>query len=209
MIRQIKLMGKPAASAALLILSASAVLNAADLKPETLQAWQDYIRAADLRMQERVHGGAPFLWIDEAAERGRRVRSGEILVTPVGEHSPIRVPNGLIHDWTGAAFFPNSNLEDILAIVQDYASYKNFYKPLVIDSKLLGADGADYRFSLLMLNKSLFSQNALLSEWKECYTQVDDRRWYSVAYSTRVQEIDEYGSPGEHELPVDTGSGYI
>jgi hypothetical protein len=203
-------MGKVTALAGVLVLSASAVSNAElQLKPETLAAWQNYIRTADLRMQERVHGGAPFLWIDESAERGRRVRAGEILVTPVSEQSPTRVPNGLIHDWIGAAFFPNASLADILAVVQDYPRYKEFYKPLVIDSKLLGSDGTDYRFSLLMLNKSLFAKNALLSEWKEGYAQVDGRRWYSIASTTRVQEIDEYGSPSERELPVDTGSGYI
>jgi hypothetical protein len=209
--RQISLTGKATAMAGVLVLFTSAVSNAAELqlKTETLAAWQNYIRAANLRMQGRVHGGAPFLWIDESAERGRRVRAGEILVTPVSEQSPMRVPNGLIHDWIGAAFFPNASLADILAVVQDYSRYKEFYKPLVIDSRLLGSDGTDYRFSLLMLNKSLFAKNALLTEWKEGYAQVDDRRWYSVASTTRVQEIDEYGSPGERELPVDTGSGYI
>jgi hypothetical protein len=209
--RQVAVMGKATALADVLILSASAVSNAAELqlKPETLAAWQSYIRTADSRMQERLHGGAPFLWIDESAERGRRVRAGEILVTPVSEQSPVRVPNGLIHDWIGAAFFPNASLADILAVVQDYPRYKEFYKPLVIDSKLLGSDRTDYRFSLLMLNKSLFAKNALLSEWKEGYLQVDDWRWYSIASTTRVQEIDEYGSPAERELPVDTGSGYI
>ena len=203
-------MGKVTALAGVLVLSASAVSNAElQLKPETLAAWQNYIRTADLRMQERVHGGAPFLWIDESAERGRRVRAGEILVTPVSEQSPTRVPNGLIHDWIGAAFFPNASLADILAVVQDYPRYKEFYKPLVIDSKLLGSDGTDYRFSLLMLNKSLFAKSALISEWKDRYIRVDDRRWYSIAYSTCVEEIDGYGSPDERKLPPDAGSGYI
>lgn len=203
------LISKATVLAALLIVSAPAVSNAAELKQETLQAWQGYIQTANARMQERLHGHAPFLWIDESAERLHHVRSGEILVAPASEHSPIRVPNGLIHDWIGAAFFPDASLEDIFAIVRDYAQYKEFYKPLVIDSQSLGADGPDYRFSLLMLNKSLFAHNALLSEWKECYTRVDDRRWYSIAYSTRVREIDDYGSSGERELPEDTGSGYI
>jgi hypothetical protein len=87
-------------------------------------------------MQERLHGGAPFLWIDESAERSRRVRAGEIVVTLLGQHSPIRVSRGLIHDWIGAALFPNTTPEDIFAVVQDYARYKEFYKPLIIDSKI-------------------------------------------------------------------------
>jgi hypothetical protein len=140
----VPLVNKAASLAGFLLLATSALSNAAELKQETLQAWQDYIRTANARMQERLHGGAPFLWIDESAERSRRVRAGEIVVTPVGQHSPIRVSKGLIHDWIGAALFPNATLEGIFAVVQDYARYKDFCKPLVIDSKSLGADGADF-----------------------------------------------------------------
>jgi hypothetical protein len=205
----VPLANKATAVAGLLLLATSAPSKAAELKQETLQAWQDYIRTADSRMQERLDGSVPFLWIDESAERSRRVRAGEIVVTPVGQHSPIKVSKGLIHHWIGAALFPNATLKDIFAVVQDYARYKEFYKPLVVDSKSLGADGADYRFSLLMLNKSLFAKSALISEWKDRYIRVDDRRWYSIAYSTCVEEIEGYGSPGERKLPPDAGSGYI
>ena len=195
--------------AGLLLICSPAVSSAAELTNETLQAWQDYIRSSCLAMGERLHERLPFLWIDESTDRSRRVRAGEVLVSPVGDHSPIRVPKGLIHDWIGAALIPNAELKDIFAVVRDYNRYREFYKPLVIDSKSLGADGPDYRFSLLMLNKSLFAKTALASEWNERYIRVDDQRWYSIAYSSRVEEIDNYGSPGERKLPTDEGSGYI
>jgi hypothetical protein len=200
---------KATALAGLLLLSAPAVSNAAELTNETLQAWQDYIQNANSRMQERIHGGAPFLWADESTERSRQVLAGEVLVAPMGEHSPIRVSKGLIHDWIGAALIPNATLDDIFAVVRDYDRYKEFYMPLVVDSKLLGGADTDYRFSLLMLNKSLFSKKALVSEWNDTYVRVNDRQWYSVAYSTHVQEIEGYGTPGERKLPPDAGSGYI
>jgi hypothetical protein len=60
-----------------------------------------------------------------------------------------------------------------------------------------------------MLNKSLFAKTALASEWNDRYIRVDDWRWYSVAQGTRRQEIEDYGSPGECELPLNEGSGYI
>jgi hypothetical protein len=197
------------AFASLLLICAPALSGAAELTGETLQAWQDYIRSANFRMEERLQGRLPFLWIDESTDRSRRVRAGEVLVSPAGDHSPIRAPKGLIHDWMGAALIPNAGLEDIFAVVRDYNRYREFYKPLVIDSKSLGGDGTDYRFSLLMLNKSLFAKTALASDWTDRYTRVDDRRWYSIAYSTRVDEIEKYGSPGERILPLNEGSGYI
>ncbi len=115
----------------------------------------------------------------------------------------------MIHDWIGATLIPNARVEDIFAVVRDYDRYREFYKPLVIDSKSLGADGPDYQFSLVMLNKSLFAKTALASEWNDRYIRVDDRRWYSIAHSTSVEEIEDYGSPGERKLPANMGSGYI
>ena len=197
------------AFASLLLICAPALSSAAELTSETLKAWQDYILSANLRMEERLHGRLPFLWVDESADRSRRVRAGEVLVSPAGDHSPIRAPNGLIHDWIGAALIRNAGLDDIFAVVRDYNRYREFYKPLVIDSKSLGGNGTDYQFSLLMLNKSLFSKAALASEWNDRYICVDDRRWYSIAQSTRVEEIEDYGSTGERKLPLNEGSGYI
>jgi hypothetical protein len=197
------------AFAGFLLICAPIASSAAELTNETLQAWQDYIRSANSGMEERLHWRLPFLWVDESADRSRRVRAGEVLVSPVGDHSPIRAPKGLIHDWIGATLIPNAGLEDIFAVVHDYNRYREFYKPLVIDSKSLGGDGPDYRFSLLMLNKSLFAKTALASEWNNRCICVDDRRWYSIAYSTRVEEIEDYGSPGERKLPLNEGSGYI
>jgi hypothetical protein len=205
----VPLANKAVAVAGLLLLSGPAVLDAAELKQETEQAWDDYVQTANSRMQERLRPGASFLWVDESPERISQVRAGEIVVAPIGEHNPQRVTHGLIHHWVGAAFVPNATLEDIFAVVKDYNKYKDFYKPLVIDSKSLGANGSDNRFSLLMQNQSLFAKNALASEWNDSYFRVDDRRWYDMAYSTRVEEIQAYGSPAEHKLPPGAGSGYI
>ena len=51
--------------------------------------------------------------------------------------APVQVPNGLIHDWIGAAFLPATNLKETLALIQDYDNHKNIYKPEVMDSKLI------------------------------------------------------------------------
>jgi hypothetical protein len=60
-----------------------------------------------------------------------------------------------------------------------------------------------------MLNRALFAKSALASEWRDRYVRVNDRQCYSLAYSTSLQEIENYGSPAERKLPVDAGSGYI
>ena len=188
-------------------LVAPAASDAAELKAETLNAWDAYIQKANSEMDNRLH--SPFLWIDDAPDRVQRVRAGEILVSPVGQHNPKSVPSGLIHDWMGAAFIPDAKLEDVLSVARDYSHYPEFYKPTVVDSKSLGSTGACDKYSMLLANKEVVSSTALDSEYEACYHQIDERRWYSVVYTTRVQEIRHYGRSDAQELPPGHGSGYI
>jgi hypothetical protein len=187
-------------------LVAPAKSDGANLKEETLKTWDAYIQAANSQMRDRVRGA--FLWTDEVPERSHRVRNGKILISSVGQN-PKAVPSGLIHDWIGAAFIPNARLEDVLSAVRDYGHYKEFYKPAVVDSKSLSTAGACDQYSMLLVNKETVAEYALDSEFEACYFQLDERRWYSVAHTTRVQEIRHYGQPDEQELPPKQGSGYI
>jgi hypothetical protein len=183
-------------------------VKASELRPETLKGWNEYIEAESSRVGERSSSGK-FLWSDESPERHRRVHSGEIVIAPVGETVPMSVEHGLIHHWVGAMFVPNARLEDVLAVVRDYRRYKEFYAPNVLDSKLLQTGGDNDKFSMLMLNKALFSKTALDAEFRGSYVQLNKGRGYSIAYSTRVQEVEDYGQPDQRELPPNAGHGYI
>ncbi len=194
---------------ALLILLTPARAWAAELSPETLTAWDRYIQSADAAMQARLRPGNAFLWVDEAPERRRKLRGGEILVTSAGEQNPKQVPSGLIHHWIGAAFFPNATLDDVLGVVRDYAHYKDYYSPNVVDSRAIRQAPEADRFSTLLMNKALFLKFAIESECESSYAQAGTGRWYSIATSVRVQEIEDYGQAGEHKLPSGEGSGYI
>jgi hypothetical protein len=70
------------------------LLNAAEPKPDTLRAWDDYIGSVDSIVAERNAGSRPFLWVDESLETRRRVLTGELVIT---NHDPHKVPQGLIH----------------------------------------------------------------------------------------------------------------
>ena len=125
-------------------------VNAASLEPATLRAWEEYVASVHTRMEQRLSPDKTFLWVDEAPDRLARVRAGEIVVSPVDPESPRRVPSGLIHDWVGAVFIPSVSIKlDALAKVKrDYAHYKEFYQPTVIDSKTIAAGEAKDRFSI-------------------------------------------------------------
>jgi len=195
--------------AILVLLAVLAISNASELKQETLNAWDNYLRTTNLRMHRSLGTGDPFLWIEEESGRSRRVRQGEILISPMGEASPQKVHDGLIHDWIGAIFIPSVRIDDVFAVVHDYNRYKDFYKPTVIESKLLGRTGEEYEFSMLGLKRVFFEKVVYESQFESRCSQLDGRRRYCISYSTRVQEIKDYGQPDQHELPIDEGHGYI
>jgi hypothetical protein len=183
--------------------------HAAALKPETLDAWGRYVQTADAAMQARLQPGHPFLWVDQMPDGRRQLRGGEILVAGVGEQNPKKVPGGLIHHWVGAAFLPNSDLSSVLRIVRDYSHYRGYYNPTVLNARAIRQTADEDRFCVLLMNKVLFSKITLDTEWESLFTQAGSRRWYSMTSAIRVQEIDDYGQAGQHELPAGEGGGYI
>ena len=94
---------------------AVAPLRAAELKPQTLEAFDRYIR----QTEERLASSKVFLWADELPERAQRARAGQVVVAPFHKKPEIGVPDGLIHDWVGSVFISGATLERTLALVQD------------------------------------------------------------------------------------------
>jgi hypothetical protein len=186
-----------------------ATIHAASLEPITSKEWEEYVESASVRMEQRLTPGKTFLWVDEGPDRLARVRAGDVAVSPLGAQSPKRVPSGLIHDWVGAVFIAHATMRDVLDVVGDYARYKDWYQPTVIDSKVITTSKATDRFSMLLVNKSLFLKTAFDTDYESCYIHVDDRRGYSVSRTTRIQEIEEYGAATQHVLHEGEGSGIV
>jgi hypothetical protein len=184
--------------------------RAAELQPETVRAWEEYTQDVDARMRARLAGGQPFLWADESVNRKRAVRRGEVVVAPLLNHNGlVNVPNGLIHHWIGAVFIPNTPIDRLLGVLRDYSRYPEIYKPVVAGSRLVACAGDSAEFSMIWRRKVLFVNAAIEARCKTHSFAAAPRRGYSIAHSAQTREIADYGQPGEHLLPPDTGSGFI
>ena len=192
-----------------LIAAASGLLDAGELQSATLKAWQAYIRGVDQRMQEGRDGKQRYLWADESPDRIRRIQHGEVVVAPMTESGSWSVPDGLIHHWIGAIFIPGATMQDALAITHNYDRYKDYFKPVVADSKLLACTPGGQEFSMVWRRQVLFVNATIQTRYDAYDVFVDDRRAYNIAETTRVQQIKEYGQTSEHLMAPDTGDGYI
>jgi len=189
--------------------SVPTISSATELRNETLKAWDEYVRVANSRMEGRLNGNTPFLWIDEVPERAQRVLEGQILVTPASNSGAQKMPHGLVHDWLGATFIQSATIEGVLAVVNDYNRYHEIYSPAVVTSKLLESEGNKHKFSMVMMQKVLSVKAAIDSQYQSRCVQVGAKRWYCVSKSTEVREIKNFGQSDEHELPPDEGSGFV
>jgi hypothetical protein len=194
---------------ALIVLRLHPSVGAATLKAETKAAWDVYLEEANAAMQARLQPGAHFLWIDEEPDRATEIRTKGPHISPVGPHIPKKVPSGLIHDWLGVGFVPNAKIDDILRILRDYDRYKEIYQPGVIASISHGSDGMKDLFSMRLANRSVISKTALDTDCEVSYFRVDDHRWYALSNTTHIQEVDKFGTPEQHTLPEDQGTGLI
>ena len=183
--------------------------SGAELRPETVRAWNDFVRQADAQMQARLAPGRHFLWTDEAAGRAARARGGEILVAPMDGTGIEHVPDGLIHHWVGSLFIPNATLTGVLAVAHDYDRYKEIYRPKVLDSRLLACGDGRQEYSMVWMNKIVFVNATVESRYEARDFPAGPRRWYTITHVVSAQEIADYGQSGQRFLPPGEGNGFI
>jgi len=134
----------PAAILVLCGLGGAAGVDAAELKPETIAAFDRYVAATNARMDAELRLPERFLWLstqpmDVRTNSLERLRRGEVLVerlvTTTGGR-PIQIPGGLVHHWVGVAFLPRVTLERTVALLQDYDRHAAVYAPRITRSTL-------------------------------------------------------------------------
>jgi hypothetical protein len=198
---------RPALALAVLLLALFvSMLQAAEPKQETLQAWDEYIRIANLNIAKSAAGTGQFLWTDESQDMARRVQRNEIVVT---NHNPEDVPQGLIHDWVGAVFVPNVTLDRALSVVESYDRYDEFYKPLFSKCKVLARDGDQVKLNVVATQRAFSVTAAVETEDQVQVVRLSPTKAYITSNAVRVQEIANYGQPTEHVFPENRRPGYV
>jgi hypothetical protein len=187
-----------------LMLLAAVPVIAVELKPLTADRFDRYTHQAEERLEKRKS----FLWVDESPDRVRRARQGQVVVEPSGEKALTQVESGLIHDWVGAVFIPGVTLERTLALVRDYDRHKDYYKPEVIDSRVLSHQDNAYRIYLRLRKKQVITV-VLDTEHAVEYFPLDQTHWRSASRTTRISEVENAGKPDERILPPGSGEGFL
>lgn len=178
------------------------------LKHQTTAAFEAYVREAEAQMTPGLEGSEPFLWSDLSPGKAQQLRKGHVAAQLWTGRDLVRVPDGLIHDWVGAAWIAGATVKDTLSLVQDYDNHKRVYKPDVIDSKVLSHQGNDFKIYLRLLKKKIIT--VVLDTYHDVrYSPLGPKRWFCRSYTTAISEVEDAGKPKEKIVPPDTGYGFL
>lgn len=168
------------------------------LKGDLQQKYDAYIAATEARIQREVRSTA-YLWAEQSPERGQRVRKGDVVVEPWNAHGDAELGNGLIHDWIGAMFVPAMTLARVTSFLQDYGSHKNYYRPEVVDSRLVSCDGNNWTLRYRIVKRYLITVVVNTDQTANFYP-LSSTRMITRSFATRIAEVKDAGKPGEREL---------
>jgi hypothetical protein len=194
---------------------AGAPAHAADPKPETLAAFHRYIVATEAQDNDPP-GPDQFLFIDRLPGDERRsvyeqLQRGEVYIDELQteeDHHPILIPGGLIHHWAGVIFIPKGTVGEVNAVLRDYQHQADIYKSDVRQARLVGQNGETSKIFEQFYSKSIVT--VVLNVYFDVTEKtLGKTRAESVSRSTRIAEVADFGTPGEHERTDGKDHGYM
>ncbi len=144
--------------------------------------------------------GEHFLWFDDSPEIRARLLAGAIMAQPVQGNGVVAIPGGLIQDWIGAVFVPDTALKNVLEVVQNYPRHPEIYKPDVVDVKVQSHAGDDFLIRTRVVKSKFLISDVLDIDNEIHFASLGEKRTYSRSASRRVVEIANAGKHNEHEL---------
>ncbi len=197
-----------------LAVAGAAALHAAELKEETLAAWTRYVEATEYRIAREIGEGDRFLVLDfhdDAGSMRRDVQAGQPVIwraeTVDARGESIDVPKGRIHHWLGAILIPNADVDHVVDGLQ-YSIPPHELQNDVLESHVLWRDGDELGTFLKLSRKAVVTMHYNTEHAVE-YVRPGGGRAWSRSESTRIAELDDFGSPDEREKPIGNDRGFL
>jgi hypothetical protein len=187
-----------------------------DVHPDTIAAFNRYVRLTDARNDTELKSGHDLLWLDglstaEKTEAYAAVRHGEVRMQKLESRengASIPCPGGLIHHWVGVAFIPGAKVSDVLAILEDYDRHFRYYAPDVEKSKIESREGDRFRV-LLRFRRHKVITVVLDTEHDVRYFHDAPGRAHSRSSAVRIAQVDNPDTVNEREEAPGQDDGFL
>lgn len=167
----------------------------AHLTPEATAAFDSYLEQAEARMSS-------------VPVRDPDLKGAQAHTEAVDAARNVNAPGAMIQDWVGAMFMPGATLAQVQSVLQDYAGYKNFYRPKVIDSRELAHAGDEYDVQLRLYEKHILTI-VLNTTYHIRYEMPDSKHLIVKSRSTHVGEVKNPDKSYTEEVPQGEDSGFL
>jgi hypothetical protein len=180
------------------------------------RAFNKYVQLTEERIAKELRPGGAFLMVESLPAGGRNaaysaLRNGELRIEHLETRDngrAIDCPGGMIHHWVGIMFVPGATLEKALRLVEDYDHHAEVYAPQVVRANVISHAGDDFHVFMRLRQKKIVTV-VLDTEHDAHYNRLDATREESSSVSTRVQQVEDAGSPGERVLPEGRDDGFL
>jgi putative flippase GtrA len=189
--------------------------SAAELSPETLQAWRRYVATTEARVDRELRSPNGFLACDFLGEGERTTvraaaRDGSVVVRNVGGQggAGIDIPAGTIHHWRGMVFIPGATVDEVLHTVADPTGVRAHRQEDVLEARVLSRSPNGLRL-FLKLQRRVIVSATYNTEHDVSYRAHGTGRASSRSVATRISEVVNAGEPDEHERPRGEDRGFL
>lgn len=178
---------------------------AAAQSAEALKGWDAYIAGVERRFE---NPSATFFALDTRKIDSWRERAtrGEI---PMTEVDPPGIPDAKMHHWAGAAYVPNTTVDQVVGKLKAYAGRESEFYEEVKASKLLERSGDRVRVFLRIERDAGIITATYNTEHAVEYRQIGPARAASRSVSTKIAEIADAGTPREREKAAGEDHGFL
>jgi hypothetical protein len=191
-------------------LASAAAARGAQPSPAATRAYNEYLGAAEARMEQDYRPGGAFISEELLSEpnAAAQLKAGHVLIRCVAgcDSSGVPIPGGLIHDWIGVVFIPRASLREVLGLVQDYDHAADHYAPNLTRSRLLARPGDSFHVFLQLKQTEVLTVH-FDTEYDVRYVGLDADHVYSISHSTKVAQLG--GGSEQRELPPAENEGFL
>jgi hypothetical protein len=185
------------------------LVQAADLRPDTLKAWSEYVTAAENRISGQLSSKNGFFSFEyqgpvEAARARRAVLSGVTRIEQV--ESEIEIPDGTVQHWRGTIFIPGVTLDSVYTRVED-PQLEDTRQEDVLDSRVLERSPGQIKL-YLKLQRTKVVTVVYNTEHLVRFQRYSDSRASSSSIATKIAEIEKSGQ-SERERPQGHDRGFL
>ena len=177
------------------------------LSAQTQAEFDRYANSVESQAQERWHGKKNLFYVEDDPANKARVLSGELFIKQMNDGHPVSITDGLIHDWLGVIFIPNTTVDRVVNALEDFDDHHKFY-PAVTESKTLRRQGNEVTGYWRLQQKGLVPV-ILDVEDSVRYEKLAPGKWKGEAFARDIREIDTGLFSRGHKFPVGEGHGYL